>query len=227
MRAIFHPFMDVKVGDILTITDERAHHLQVVRLRGNDILSVLNGNGVIAEAQVKTITKKLVELLILSCEKKTPEHGIALAIALPKKEAFEDIIKISTELGINEIFPLSSEYSQYDYAANDRLNRIIESALVQSNNPYLPKIHEQQTLRNFLKEHKSTIVFFNSIVEVTASCEPGLTPTILIGPEGGFSLVELQLIKARKELIEIHLPTPILRAPTAVASSVGYLLGKK
>ena len=48
--------------------------------------------------------------------------------------------------------------------------------------------------------------------------------TILIGPEAGFSALEELDILSKSNVFSIHLPTPILRAPTAVASSIGYLL---
>ncbi len=49
---------------------------------------------------------------------------------------------------------------------------------------------------------------------------------ILIGPEGGFSEAEEAKIMAYKKAKIVHLPTPIMRAPTAVATSIGYLLSE-
>ena len=154
-----------------------------------------------------------------------PTHELSLAIAMPKKDAFEDILKLAVELGVREIFPLTSAYSQYEYEASERVQRILESALVQSNNPFFPEIHPQQALSDFLISHTETIAFFNSREPASPKGqETAVKKTILIGPEGGFSTEEVNLISKYPKNLEIHLATPILRAPTAVASSIGYLL---
>ncbi len=225
MRAIFHSFSKLIIGDTFNIEGERAHHLQVVRVRSNEILKVLNGQGQILLAQVRSIAKNNVELVVSQIEYAERSHNISLAIALPKKEAFEDILKMAVELGISVIHPLKSDYSQYDFSPSERIERIVESALVQSNNPFLPQIKTQTSLGQFLKEHTDPIVFFNSQISDKQSLVKFKNQTLLIGPEGGFSAQEIDEIRSRNALIEIHLPTPILRAPTAVASSVGYILG--
>jgi 16S rRNA (uracil1498-N3)-methyltransferase len=186
---------------------------------------VLNGRGQRAHALVGTIFKTQVELIVTRIDDMTPLHRISLAIANPKKDAFEDIIKIAVELGVQVIYPIRSEFSQYDYEENERIQRIQESALIQSNNDFLPKIHKQLSLENFLEIHQQLIYFFNSNPMETSKLDKKLIEkTVLIGPEGGFSAREESLILSKQNVLSIHMPTPIQRAPTAVASSIGYLL---
>ncbi len=225
MRAVFHSFDKIADNETLLVTGEAAHHLNVVRIRNNEELLLLNGRGSILTGKVLSASKNAIEISILKSENKNPTHALSLAVAMPKKDAFEDILKMAVELGVNDIYPLVSEYSQHEYAPSDRVQRILESALIQSNNPFLPMIHEQRSLEAFLKEHKETLVFFNSRpVDAKKDQAHGPKKTILIGPEGGFSPAEVSAINLYPSVLEIHLPTPILRAPTAVASSVGYLL---
>lgn len=227
MRAIFHPFDTLKKDSTILVTGDQAHHLSVVRVRLNEKILLLNGAGQRVQAEVTVLAKNSLELKIIEAEIVSPQHDLCLAIALPKKDAFEDILKISVELGINEIYPLSSEYSQYEYAKSERIDRIMESALIQSNNAFLPKIHPQNDLERFLQTHQSEIVFFNSRLSAgPLQNKNSSKKTILIGPEGGFSPSEVSQILNYSQVCEIHLPTPILRAPTAVASSVGYLLAQ-
>ncbi len=225
MRAVFHSFDNVSDNETIVVTGDAAHHLNVVRIRVNEDLLLLNGKGSILTSKVLSVAKNTIEIKVLKSETFIPKHQLSLAVAMPKKDAFEDILKMAVELGINEIYPLVSEYSQYEYAPSERVQRILESALIQSNNPFFPVIHEQRELGVFLKEHRETIVFFNSRpAEVKKEQMQGPKKTILIGPEGGFSPEEVAAIGAYNSVLEIHLATPILRAPTAVASSVGYLL---
>lgn len=229
MRAIYHDFQNASSEEILIISGDAAHHLNVVRVRAGERIILLNGKGKKLDGTVKAITKSLVEIEVSSVYDAQRSHEISLAVANPKKEAFEDILKMAVELGVKNIYPLSSEFSQYDYVPSDRVQRILESALIQSNNPFFPEIYSQISLKNFLESHKEPLAFFNSRpneTDGTYSYKQGQI-TILIGPEGGFSPNEVTQILKFSKIQEIHLPTPILRAPTAVASSIGYLLASK
>jgi 16S rRNA (uracil1498-N3)-methyltransferase len=226
LRAVFYNINESnKAGDRIIISGESAHHLNVVRVKHNEEILILNGCGQKFLSKILEINKKEVLLEILNCEKVQSYHQISLALATPKKDAFEDIIKSAVELGVTEIYPLSSQYSQFEFIKNDRTDRLIESAMVQSNNPYFPTIHGQNTLDNFLKNVNNDLIYF--------SAKPTAAPleiiktrkyTILIGPEAGFSESEEEQIFANPVTTTIHLPVPILRAPTAAIASLGHLL---
>jgi 16S rRNA (uracil1498-N3)-methyltransferase len=225
LRAIYYPAQEVILGKKILVTGDSAKHLNVVRIKLHEEILVLNGQGLKILTSIEGITKNEVELLVLKIENELPRHQISLAIATPKKEAFEDIIKMAVELGVVNIFPLTSDYSQYDYIENDRILRIVESALLQSNNANLPIIHPQMKLPDFLDQLKMPLFFFNSRPSECGQLEKiSKEKVILIGPEGGFSKNEEVFISSKSNVFSIHLPTPILRAPTAVASSIGYLL---
>ena len=227
VRAIYYPFTKESDSKTILVTGESARHLQVVRVRVNEEILVLNGEGLTASTKVGNISKSEIELIVESIALANPTHEISLAIAMPKKEAFEDLLKMAIELGVRNIYPLSSEFSQYDYVANDRIERIIESALIQSNNPFSPKIHSQINLNAFLEQIEMPLYFFNSKNDQSGKAEKiSGAKTVLIGPEGGFSAGEVSQILKLPNAYSIHLPTPILRAPTAVASSIGYLLSE-
>ena len=227
MRAVFCEIdNDTVMGAEVNIDGDRAHHLNVVRLKTNEDLLVLNGKGFYFYSKVLSISKKEIMIKIVKVESAKPKHQITLAIAMPKKEAFEDILKNSVELGISQIFPLSSDFSQYNFEPNERVEKILESALVQSNNLYLPGISQQETLADFLNKFTGPLVYFSAQPAVSGEkVHRDSKVTVLIGPEAGFSPTEEEQIRTHKNIIIIHLPTPILRAPTAVATSVGYLLG--
>lgn len=225
MRAIFHPFENI--SGTIVIADEQAKHLQVVRIKSGEEVLVLNGNGQKALTTVGTILKNSIELLVSKVETESRKHSIHLAVAVPKKDAFEDILKIAVEMGVKSIQPLTSEFSQFDYVPGERFNRILESALIQSNNAFMPEIFPQKKLETFLVENKQSLYFFDSRPNANKqSAETAKEKVVLIGPEGGFSEKEAGQILSRPDVFSIHLPTPIQRAPTAVASSIGYLLGK-
>ena len=114
VRAIYYPFKNENDSKTILIKGESAKHLQVVRVRLHEEVLVLNGEGLTASTKVGNISKSEIELIVESIRIATPTHQISLAIATPKKEAFEDILKMEIELGVLNIYPLSSKFSQYD-----------------------------------------------------------------------------------------------------------------
>jgi 16S rRNA (uracil1498-N3)-methyltransferase len=225
MRAVYISNLNDDGKEEIKLSEEATHHLNVVRVKKNEKVIILNGKGVVFSAEVKEITKNEISLKILNSERKNPLHHLSLAIALPKKDAFEDILKISVELGISKIYPLTTAFSQYDFVMNERVNRILESSLVQSNNPFMPEVFPQQKIEYFLKAHSKELFYFNSQASKSPiSVNLDKESTFIIGPEAGFSADEESLIRNYSKIHEIHLNTPIMRAPTAVAAAAGYLL---
>lgn len=224
MKAIYRP-LDLEVGPPIVLQGDSAHHLFVTRCNVGDELLLLNGRGKRLRGTIIALKKN--EIIIQGKELYVGErpHSFALAIGTPKKDVFEDILKIATELGVTDIYPLASQYSQYHYLKNERFDRVIESALIQSNNLYWPIIHETMTLDLFLKKNEQDLYLFTCKNEFSKCVlHQSSSGIIMIGPEGGFSLDEENSIMAHKNARTIHLKTPILRAKTAVAAALGHVL---
>lgn len=229
MRAIFERNKKFNIGDQFTISDDRAHHLNVVRTRAGEEIRIFDGHGCAYEAKVQSITKKEVTLEILSRKEKIQQQQLVLFIGVPKKDAFEDILKIAVESGFSDIVPLTTTYSQFEYMESERFNKIIESALVQSNNYFWPKISPQLKLQNLntIDLLLDTSILFSSFSEGKnddVNKQIWHRTGVFIGPEAGFTPSEEEQILASKfKTLRKHLPCPILRAPTAVAVSAGYI----
>jgi 16S rRNA (uracil1498-N3)-methyltransferase len=224
MRAVFLK-EDLDVNQIKSIIGDSAHHLNVVRSKENDEIILLNGNGKKGFAKIVSISKKEIIVNIERIEIAENNNKIELVFSTPKKDAFEDIIKFCVELGVNKIQPLSSKFSQFDFVANERIDRLIESAMIQSNNLFWPEILPQIPLDKFLEVNELMFIYFSSRpVKNNLALNSSEKVKILIGPEGGFSPDESEKILLHKNVNLIHFNTPILRAPTAVATSIGYLL---
>ncbi len=227
MRALYLCAEVFIENQSLNIEGEAFHHLQVVRVKKDEEILLLNGTGSSALAKVIDVQKKIAVVSVKKVEQGKESHQFSLAIGVPKKDAFEDILKMATELGVRNIYPLTCEYSQFEFALTERVEKILESALIQSNNLYMPIIHPQTTLDQFLEKFPGEILFLNSRqgFDTFKSTESN-SACALIGPEGGFSSKEVQKLISMNNVKSIHLATPILRAPTATASAIGYLLAR-
>ncbi len=231
MRALLVPAGSALAqGHEHTVIGDPAHHLiKVVRIRAGEEVALLDGNGLKAIGKVLALGKQDVTFMIQSVELVPRRDVLHLAIGAPKKEAFEEALRVAVECGIMRIIPLITEFSQREARNGERLERVLESALIQSNNRYRPEIPGPVELKD-LARHMGPcqkLFFFDSQGEGSGLSEVLQAPVMmLIGPEGGFSPAERQMIRSFPGAHPLSLPTPILRTPTAVAAGAGYLLSR-
>jgi len=182
----------------------------------------VDGKGGFYEAEIVEAHHKGCVLSVI--EKKTDfgkkDFHLHMAIAPTKNiDRFEWFLEKCTEIGIDEITPLLSEHSERKVIKPERLEKILVSAMKQSVKAYLPKLNELTLLNDFLKHETSADKFI-------AHCNPGdknhlkniIQPKqdalILIGPEGDFSVDEVEAAKEHG-FAEISLGEARLRTETA------------
>lgn len=231
MRAIYMPDFNGEVGDELPIIGDNFHHLKnVVRIRKTEELLLLNGRGGKAVAQVISIEKREVIVKVISVEEVKDSSKFDVLFCLTKKQSVELAIKMAVELNISQFFLVESEYSQRKNALKiDRVDSLLESAMIQSNAAYLTKVSLLDSFSTFMESHASNYDEIHAF-DLTSTASASLKKSekhklIVIGPEGGFSPIERELL-ANSSKCHIHyLPLNIMRAPTAMSTAVGYLLG--
>ena len=231
MRAVFvtESLIDMSKKK-LEIAGENARHLIVVaRIKKGEDLLILNGNGIKILAKVEEIKGKKLVLSLENHRKCLPENNIDLVAAVAKKDSYEAIIRLCVELGIGRLYPIYSQYSQRNYKHTKRISKLIESAMIQSNNPFYLQIMPAE---NF-KEIDKIAAGYNHLLYFSSHNHPSLSIAIkkeerilaFIGPEGGLSLEEEKKLE-RLSWQFVHLSTCILRCPTAVPAAVGYMTGR-
>lgn len=159
-----------------------------------------------------------------------PDVSITLLQCLPKGRKIDQIIRQATEAGVSRIIPLFSERSLVRRAeeANRqaRLERIAREALQQSGSGRLPLVEAPRPLASLAEEAGSwgTALFFHeeklaatSLHELLA--EPDECVSILVGPEGGLSPAEVDLLTAAG-FRPAHLGGTVLRVETAALYAV-------
>lgn len=227
MRAVYYPhFIE---GDVFNIDDKTTlHHLlNVVRIKKNEEILILNGRGDKCIAKIETISKKNIQLTVQSRMEENKSFNIDLYLALLKKDSLSLALKQAVELGVNKIFLCETEFSQRYEINIDRLNSILISALEQSNNPFLPEI--EYIKLNAICRKNYVQIFLMSMNPADIYQEYSLKSdkkyALMIGPEGGFSPIDIESF-GDQEFLSVNLPTPILRAETAVSAGMGFLLSR-
>lgn len=223
MRASYIPHLEIQESYLLK--GDVCHHLvNVVRIESGEELLLLNGVGLKVKTQVTSVNKKEIHLKTISHERVQRTYVLDLALGIPKKEAFELCLKEAVELGFQKLYLVRAQYSQIRIPESDRLMSLLISALEQSNAPFLPQII-QTIWKDIPMETYQEVVLMDSQNPHNGKLFSAAPRLLIVGPEGGFSPEEMTIFSQQKNLKGLHLPTPILRTPTALATGAGILLG--
>lgn len=225
MRATW--IADLVIQPDYSITGESHHHLaHVVRLEVGEELLLLNGQGLGVVTIVEAISKKEIRLKYKSSKVSERNLQYDLALGMPKKEALDLCLKEATELGFRKIFLIKSQYSQMKFPEEDRLQKILVSALEQSNSYFLPEIISCDWEQLPWGEYGKLLMMDSQSTDrqINDPSNKHKIYLLIVGPEGGFSPEEINLLHGKPQLEILRLPTPILRSATAVAAGAGVIL---
>lgn len=224
MRAIY---LENIIDESLELVDEKFHHLiNVLRIKQNDELLLLNGKGEYRSAVIETILKKKVIIKATSEVKFKEKSPLKLAIGITKKDALDLSLKQACELGINKIYLVQTTYSQKLNQKDERFERVLVSALEQSNNTWLPEIVTLSSVEKLVEETKNNLLYFSSHgSKVDEEKKISLDLTLFIGPEGGLSQEE-ETFLINNKVQSLYFDNGIMRTPTAVSFGIGYLQGR-
>lgn len=223
MRALYQS--PLKVEDSYVLKDEPLHHLvNVVRIEKGEEILLLNGEGLRIKTIVEEVSKKSVLLKTLAFETQELPFRMDLALGMPKRDALELSLKQAVELGFGKIYLIRSEYSQMKFPEEDRAQKLLISALEQSNASHLPQIIETTWDKIPFSTYKESILFDSRPNGVLNSLDVEINHILIIGPEGGFSPSEHEFFGQLANLKTLNLPTPILRTPTAIATGAGIVI---
>lgn len=229
MRAVYLKNLDISDNEIVLTDDKAFHLLKVVRVKVGEKLLVLNGLGIKAYSTIIACDKKSVTIVVNERQTECRRSFIDLLLASPKKDACADIVKYACEIGINSIIPLKSEFSQNGLESGDRLERLIEAGVIQSNNPFGLKVQEEVDFNEIDKvlDSYDHCFYFSSVssAEVSAFIKSSERILLIIGPEGGFSSEEESFLTTHTSVKTKQFPSWILRSQTAVCVSSGYVFG--
>lgn len=234
MRAVYikgqEPTENIEVVDKDTL-----HHLNnVIRLQAGDKILVLNGSGLKNLYLVKQVERKKIRLDLASSLEASRPHKISIAIGLPKKEYFEDILRSCIQLGVNEVFYFESEHSPKQFKINEeRLEKILKASYEQSNNPFDLKLTQVKSLQEIVEKSKKYQKYIMCVpnindgsvnFELASRLDLNEEILLVIGPEGGLSnLEENEFLNSG--FSPLSLPSFILKSTEALPAGVGALLG--
>jgi 16S rRNA (uracil1498-N3)-methyltransferase len=227
MHVFYTP--DLEAQSHYTLNEEESRHCnKVLRLSIGDQVFLVDGRGGLYEASIQSETKRNVTLLITKTTKEYQKrnHHLHIAVAPTKNiDRLEWFLEKATEIGIDEITPIICERSERKIVKEDRLQKVITSAVKQSLQAYHPVLNPAITFEQLLKqkstaEHKLIAHCIDDaqrqfLKELINSHRSYL---ILIGPEGDFSPQEITLA-LEQEFMPVTLGNTRLRTETAALAA--------
>lgn len=218
-----------------TLNEEESKHcIRVLRLPVGSLIYLVDGKGGFYTAEITSDNPKRVSLKILSVETEYQKrnHYLHIAVAPTKNiDRIEWFLEKATELGIDEITPIISDRSERKVVKEDRLNKVITSAVKQSIKAYHPKLNDAISYDAFLKMPSEGDKLIAHCINndgkkyISDLVKPHGRYLIMIGPEGDFTPDEVN-IALNKGFKALTLGDNRLRTETAALSAcfeINYL----
>ena len=219
--------------NIMIYIKNKQHHFlkNVLRIKLNDTIALFDGMTGEWESNVISISK---ERTALKITKKIREFeyqpDIWLIFAPIKLFRLNIIIQKAVELGVSKFIPCKTEFSNFHKLNYKNLELNAIEASQQCERLDIPKIDKIIELNFFLKEFPDdrALIFcdesdsnLNSIYdEVKSKLNFYSKWSVIIGPEGGFSTHEKNMLMKHKNVLRVSLGKRILRSDTAAISSL-------
>lgn len=217
-----------------SLTDDEAKHaMRVLRMHSGDEMFLLDGEGGCYRAEVTDITQKHCDYRILeTIDVQRTWHGsLHLAVAPTKMiDRMEWFAEKATEIGFDCLSFLNCDYSERRQIRIDRIERIVVSAMKQSRKPWKPMVNDMMSFKDFVRQPQpgrkyiahcyneiERIDLFNDLAKVGGDTSDDVT--VLIGPEGDFSIDEVRLA-IDCGYVSVGLGQSRLRTETAALSAV-------
>lgn len=213
---LFVPDNLTSMGDIQLTKDHCHYLLTVMRKNEGDIIRLFNGIDGEFSGEIKLLSKKSALLINLKLIKEQPENivNIHLYFAPIKKDRMAFLIEKSVELGVTHIHPIITDRTQNRKINIDKIKKQMIEASEQCERMTIPKIFNPTSMG-------TSDFIATSYAAIERDNVPTFTPNttenigIIIGPEGGWSDSEKELIYNNKNVRPTSLGNSILRAETA------------
>jgi len=212
---------NLNTTSIVLDEDISKHMISVLRMQKNEEVLLTNGKGKKAKAFIIDDNRKkcVVEISSIATEEERKKNS-AIGISLIKNSSrLEWFLEKATEIGVGEIIPLICVRTEKEKFRFDRMQNILISAMLQSQQSWLPVLHEPTPFDKAIQ--------FSSEQKFIAHCEESnkqslfsqqlnnsTSQLILIGPEGDFTHEEIELA-VKNNFIPVSLGNTRLRTETA------------
>ena len=221
MQLFYNPDITNETTQFSFSKEESKHTIKVLRKKEDDILHITNGKGWLFEAKIiiADIKNCVADIVSKTLQDKKSYHLHLVVAPTKMNDRYEWFLEKVTEIGVDSITPIICDHSVRRYIKHERFDKIIQTAMKQSLHCFLPKLNSVISLKEFLKQDFNGQLFIAHCEEsdkksLKQQLQPKKDITILIGPEGDFSVKEIEMAIQNK-FIPVTLGETRLRTETA------------
>ncbi len=195
MRLFYDANISSSDSNYTLSEDESKHIVRVLRMKEGEQIGLLNGKGSSFTCEISDAHPKRCTLNIVAhSQEQEPNYDLHVAIGPTKQlDRMEWFVEKATEIGVTEITLIGCENQERSKVKIDRLVKKAISAMKQSHRSFLPKINELTNVNEFIENHPNGLIAHcheEPKESFDASFRKKGCP-ILIGPEGDFTLEEI------------------------------------
>ena len=220
-------FTNQKVDNFLILNSDDSYHIKkVMRMEINDNIEIVYDNKCYI-CEITELTND-VKAKILTETIENPELDIKVTIvqALVKEQKMDFIIQKTTELGVDSIIPISTTRSVVkangkEIKKLERWQKICKEAIEQSKRVVVPEVRSIMDIPSLSKLDNYDVKLLctvnensKNIKKVLSNIKTGVTMLMVVGPEGGFTQQEEQIL-IDNGFIAVSLGSSVLRTETA------------
>ena len=221
MQLFYNPALDNSNRQFFFNPEESKHIVRVLRKKEGDIVHITNGKGYLFGAEILVPDQKKCKAQIVSEDRAIPKRYKLHLVVAPTKmnDRYEWFLEKATEIGVDEITPVICDNSERRNIKLERMERVLQAAMKQSLQTFLPKLNTSISYQEFLEQGHSGLKFIahcaeDEKMELKRRVIPDHDVMILIGPEGDFSKPEINLAHS-KGFVPVSLGKNRLRTETA------------
>lgn len=225
MQLFYNPDIHEATSSFTFDKEESKHIVKVLRKSVGDVLHITNGLGWMFDAEIINADIKKCQANISNAKQHPKrEYKLHLAVAPTKmNDRFEWFLEKATEIGIDTITPILCDHSERKVIKLDRFEKILQSAMKQSLQCYLPTINELTPFNNFVNQDFEGQKYIAHCEDsdrksLKRQLKPDQDIVILIGPEGDFSVKEIETA-LQHNFIPVTLGNTRLRTETAAIAA--------
>lgn len=219
----------LSAGASITLPRESSHYLiEVMRLQAGDAVALFDGANGEWQAVIDDPHRKQARLT--AARQLRPQETVPdlwLLFAPIKQGRIDFIAEKACELGVARVLPVITQRTIVSRVPVDRLAANMVEAAEQCGRTALPTIAEPVQLDKLLTDWpENRLLLFcdetggQPMLEALKDRPRGTPAAILIGPEGGFTDAERQMIRATPSAVPLSLGPRILRADTAAVAAI-------
>lgn len=235
-HTFYDPNLSAAAGETITLDGaEGRHATQVRRVRIGEVIDVVDGRGIRMRAEVVEVGKGELDARVLDV---MTEHGptvsITLVQALGKGGRDEAAIEAATELGVDAVIAWESERSVSKWRGEkvdkglQRWESIITGAMKQSRRARMPEVRgyaRGTEVVELISAEATVLVLHESATEPISQVALPASGEIVIvvGPEGGLSDTEVELLTEGESRHAVLLGREVVRTSTAGPAAMAVL----